>query len=501
MTLHEKTRTLSDERVPDLLAQYYRHVPADEVASWSKESVRGAALSHYALALDRPEGSSRVRAFMPTVEHDGWDASGHIVVEIVTGDRPFLVDSVTAFLVGCGYGIDRVIHPQLVVTRDVTGILQEIESPDPGSDGGAISTMETSEQVSSLVLRESWMHLELDSSSDPEVYDKIEQGLQRVLRDVQEVVEDWAKMQAKALEIVDSLRDSPPPVPADEVDGASELLSWLADGHFTFMGYREYELDEVDGEDQLRVIPATGLGILRSDQPVSGTFSTLPGDVRAKAREKSLLIVTKANSRATVHRPVYFDYISLKTFGADGEVVGERRFLGLFTSSAYTESVTRIPVLGRRVNSILQRLAYAPDSYNGKALVDLLETYPRDELFQTPVDELARIAGDILQLRDRRQLRLFLRRDDYGRFMSCLVYLPRDRYTTAVRLRMQKILESAIGGEPSVDYTAWVTESMLARVHFVVRPQRGHRVGDIDEGALEQRLADSTRSWEEEERR
>ncbi|MEJ7757109.1 MAG: hypothetical protein WKF83_13120 [Nocardioidaceae bacterium] len=244
-------------------------------------------------------------------------------------------------------------------------------------------------------------------------------------------------------------------------------------------------------------MPGTGLGILRSDRARSGAFSSLPVQVRAQAREKNLLIVTKANSRSTVHRPVYLDYISIKTFDAAGETTGERRFLGLFTSSAYTESVTRIPVLGRKVDAILERLQAERNSYNGKALIDMMETYPRDELFQTSIEDLTRIASSILQLRDRRQLRLFVRPDDYGRFVSCLVYLPRDRYTTAVRLRIQRDLADAVGGDATVDYTTWVTEDVLARVHFVVRPEQGTVIGDLDEADLQRKLAKASRSWDD----
>ncbi|MGH3423601.1 MAG: NAD-glutamate dehydrogenase domain-containing protein, partial [Nocardioidaceae bacterium] len=470
----------TDPEQDDLQRQYYRHIPRAELQQRSAESLRGAVQSHLDLAGERPQGTSKVRAWLPTTERDGWDADGHMVVEIVTEDRPFLVDSVMSFLLQEGFGIDRVIHPQLLVRRDITGVLRAVE-PE-GTQGND-------------VVRESWMHLELDVSSDPDAFSTIEDGLESILRDVQDVVDDWPKMQEQALGMIDQLRKDPPPVPEAEIAEAAELLSWLTDGHFTFMGYREYELTGGAGEEELKIVPATGLGIMRGDQRVSGAFSALPADVRAKARTKTLLIVSKANSRSTVHRSVYLDYIGFKTFDASGEVTGERRFLGLFTSAAYTESVARIPILGRKADAIMDRLGYEPDSHNGKAVVDLLETYPRDELFQMSVEDLAPIADDLLQLRERRQLRLFLRRDDYGRFLSCLVYLPRDRYTTDVRRRIEKILASAIGGKPTIDYTVWVTDMQLARVHLVVRPERGQSVGALDEGALEQRVVDATRSW------
>jgi glutamate dehydrogenase len=288
-------------------------------------------------------------------------------------------------------------------------------------------------------------------------------------------------MTAKASSIVEEFTTAPPPVSDEQLVQADELLRWLSDDHFIFLGYREYTLGVDDeGEDVLLADAGTGLGLLRFDQERSGSFGRLPAPVRAKAREKHLLILTKANSRSTVHRPVHLDYVGVKTFGSDGEVIGERRFLGLFTSSAYTESVNRIPVLSRKADQVLAMLGFVPNSHSGKALLDFLETYPRDELFQTSVEQLAAIGEAVLHMHGRRQVRLFVRRDDYGRFLSCVVYLPRDRYTTQVRLRIERILVSAIGGEPTSDYTAWVTESVLARLHFVVRAPAGSVVPVVD---------------------
>jgi len=480
---------VSADEMTTLVERYYQHVPEEELAERSSHDLRSAVESHVRLAKSRPQGTCLVNAFTPTVDEHGWDADGHIVIEIVAVDMPFLVDSVTAFLTQRQYGIDLVIHPQFVVRRDITGNLTEIEVD--------VDELEEIGDADPTRMRESWMHLELDTISEPDALATIEEGLQRTLRDVEESVEDWQKMTTRAREIVDGFATSPPPIDDAEVKQAAQLLTWLADGQFTFMGYREYELAEVDGVDGLRPVAGTGLGILRSDSDAFGGLKELPAAVQAKAREKTLLIITKANSRATVHRPAYLDYIGVKTFDADGNVTGERRFLGLFTSTAYTESVTRVPVLEDKTKAVLNRLGFDPASHSGKALIDLLETYPRDELFQTPLDDLVPIASAVLHLQERRQLRLFLRRDDYGRFLSCLIYLPRDRYMTQVRHRLERILATAVGGDPTIDYTARVTESVLARLHYVVRPERGHVIGELDRVALERRLADATRSWDD----
>ncbi len=473
------------DEIRELLALYYRHVAPDDLVDRSPVDVYGAALSHYRAAKQRPQGRAAVHVFTPSIDEHEWSAGGHTVVEVVTDDMPFLVDTVTMALTGLDRSIHVVVHPQIVVRRDVTGQLQEL------CDG---EQMESAAGDHPDLLRESWMHIEIDRETDPAELERIQGAVGHVLRDVREAVEDWGKMRDQARAIITELEDSPPPLDEAEVEQARSLLEWLADDHFTFLGYREYQLEKAGDDDVLRAIPGTGLGILRSDQDMSPSFGKLPPAVKAKAREKTLMIITKANSRSTVHRPAYLDYVSVKTFDEGGEVIGERRFLGLFSSAAYTESLTRIPMLREKAEKVLAHAGFSPMSHSGKSLMDILETYPRDELFQTPVEELQPVAEAVLHLRERRQLRLFLRKDVYGRYLSCLVYLPRDRYTTQIRERMQDILRQTLGAE-TLDYTARVSESVLARLHFVVRPAPGQTLRDFDHAELEQRLADATRSW------
>jgi glutamate dehydrogenase len=209
------------------------------------------------------------------------------------------------------------------------------------------------------------------------------------------------------------------------------------------------------------------------------------------------MIITKDNQKSRVHRPAYLDYIAFRIFDSDGRVVGERRFLGLFSSSAYSESVTRIPVLRQTAAAVIELSGYNEHSHGGKAIMDVLETYPRDELFQTPLPELAAIVEKVAHLKERRQVRMFVRRDPYGRYLSCLIYLPRDRYTTSVRRRMEGVLLRALGGA-SMEYTARVTESVLARLHFVVRMAVGEAMGEVEIRPLERELTLATRSWDDE---
>ncbi|MFD7667591.1 NAD-glutamate dehydrogenase [Streptomyces sp. NPDC059788] len=497
------------------LQRYYLHTAPEDLTGRDPVDVFGAALSHYRLAENRPQGTANVRVHTPTVEENGWTCS-HSVVEVVTDDMPFLVDSVTNELSRQGRGIHVVIHPQVIVRRDVTGKLIEVldNSCDlHGRTGKDKAGKGKGRDLPHDALIESWIHVEIDRETDRADLKQITADLLRVLSDVREAVEDWEKMRDSALRIADELPTEPTAddLRDQEVDEARELLRWLAADHFTFLGYREYELTSAPGEsgteeDVLTAVPGTGLGILRSDpahsegddgHPVSPSFNRLPKDARAKAREHRLLILTKANSRSTVHRPSYLDYVGVKKFDAQGNVVGERRFLGLFSSAAYTESVRRVPVIRRKVAEVLDAAGFTANSHDGRDLLQILETYPRDELFQTPVDQLQSIVTSVLYLQERRRLRLYLRQDEYGRYYSALVYLPRDRYTTGVRLRLIEILKEELGGT-SVDFTAWNTESILSRLHFVVRVEPGAALPDLtdaDAERIEARLVEAARSW------
>ncbi|MFD6531607.1 NAD-glutamate dehydrogenase [Streptomyces sp. NPDC060184] len=489
------------------LQRYYLHTAPEDLSGRDPVDVFGAASSHYRLAENRPQGTANVRVHTPTVEENGWTSS-HSVVEVVTDDMPFLVDSVTNELSRQNRSIHLVIHPQVLVRRDLTGKLLEVLTDGPGvprapQGKGREDSGTAGAALPHDVLVESWIHVEIDRETDREDLKEITADLLRVLSDVRETVEDWDKMRAAALRIADGLTSEPTDdLPAEEIEEAGELLRWLAADHFTFLGYREYELKN---GDSLAAVPGTGLGILRSDpkhhedeaHPVSPSFDRLPADARAKAREHKLLILTKANSRSTVHRPSYLDYVGVKKFDADGNVVGERRFLGLFSSAAYTESVRRVPVVRRKVAEVLEGAGFSDNSHDGRDLLQILETYPRDDMFQTPTDQLRSIVTSVLYLQERRRLRLYLRQDEYGRYYSALVYLPRDRYTTGVRLRLIDILKEELGGT-SVDFTAWNTESILSRLHFVVRVAPGTELPhltDADTEHIEARLVEAARSW------
>ena len=491
---------LSNGALTAYLHHYYLHTAPEDLIDRDPVDVYGAAASHYRLGLKRPQGTAEVRVHTPSVEENGW-SSGHTVVEVVTDDMSFLVDSVTNELSRQDRAIHLVIHPQLLVRRDITGRLLEILDVDACSRSQAAGAEWPADAVV-----ESWMHIEIDRETDREDLRAIEADLRRVLGDVREVVEDWTKMRESALRLADELAEQPPAhLPEQEVGEAWELMRWLAGDHFTFLGYREYDLVEHQGEEVLRAVAGTGLGILRADplshdtdhHPVSEAFGRLSAPVRAKAHEKKLLVLTKANSRATVHRPAYLDYVGVKKFDANGEVIGERRFLGLFSAAAYTESVSRIPVVRRKVQDVLAASGFSGESHDGRDLLQILETFPRDEIFQTAAEELLQIATSVLYLQERRRLRLFLRQDEYGRYFSALVYLPRDRYTTRIRLRLMDILMQELNGA-AIDYSVYATESVLTRLHFVVRVTPGSELPHLTDAEVERiegKLAEAARFW------
>jgi glutamate dehydrogenase len=460
------------------VGQYYRHVARGDLAARHVHDLYGAAMSHLTLAIERPAGAPAVRVFSPDFEEHGF-GSPHTVVDIVTDDMPFLVDSVTTEVIRHGLGLHLTVHPVVPVRRDGGRLVDILDRHDPASGTSA----------------ESFVHLEVDRQTDPAVLDALGRDVLRVLGDVRAAVEDWSPMRDQALAVADTLGAAPSTLDEEDRNEAAALLRWLADDHFTFLGYREYELGTEGGEDTLCAVPGTGLGLLRDSRsrPVSRSFAKLPPEVRQKAREPGLLNLTKANSRSTVHKPNYLDYIGVKRLSPEGDAVGEQRFLGLMASAAYRQSPRDIPVLRRKVQAVLDRAGYPTDSFDGRMLLNILESYPREELFQIDAEELYEAASAILDIQDRQRLRLLVRRDMFGRFMSCLVYLPRDRLTTALRTRIEGILRAAFDGV-STQYATQVSESVLARLHIIVQTEPG-AVPEYDVAEIEARLVAAMRSW------
>ncbi len=462
----------------EFLALYYDQVDAEDLGARAPEDLYGAAMAHLAFARRFATGTPKLRVYNPRVDEHGW-ASPHTVVEIVNDDMPFLVDSVTMELNRQGHTLHLLLHPLVMTVRDAAG---ELASFAPAGRDGA---------------RESLIHVEVDRESDPERLRSLEQGLLAALADVRAAVQDWKPMREAMGAIVDELAKPPKGLDADDVEETRAFLAWAVDENFTFIGFREYELAAEGGEDRLRIVPGSGLGVLREPRlgGESQSFRELPAAIRALAREPRLLVLTKANARATVHRPGYLDYVGVKKFDASGRVAGERRFVGLYTSAAYHADPGDIPLLRRKVARILDRAGFPAASHGYKNLRALLHAYPRDELFQVDEASLYEIAMGVLRLGDRRRTRLFLRRDLYGRFFSCLVYLPRENFNTDVRVRIQEILKRRLSGT-SVEYTVQLTDAVLARMHILVRTHPRDEP-TVDAAALEEEIVTAARRWDD----
>ena len=462
-------------RCQEFVRQFYQWVPSEDLAGRDPRDLFGAALSQWRLAQRRDRGQTKLRVYNPHPEQDGW-LSPYTVVEIIGDDMPFTVDSVTMELSRQGFAIDLVIHPVLNVRRGAEGELLELLPP-----GERAPDAHT----------ESVIHAEVAREHDQQRLDQLRDGIAKVLDEVKAAVQDWGPMRAEAVALGADLGGEAPPIDSPELQESLEFLRWLSTDHFTFLGYREYELVANGDSVGLRALPDSGLGILRG--PPSTPFTELTPKALALARDPHPLVLTKANSRATVHRRAYLDYVGVKRFGAGGEVVGERRFLGLYTTAAYKASPSEIPMLRAKVERVLVRAGFPRGSHDAKALTDILESYPRDALFQTDSDDLFNIAIGVLGLGERQRLRLFVRRDQLDRFMACLVCIPRDRFNTQNRERMGEILAEAFGGT-HVDWSLQLSESVLVRLYYIVHCRGGVR-DDYDLAQVESRLVEATRSW------
>ena len=460
--------------------RFFANVPEDDLADSAPGNLAGAAAALLGFVAERRPGRAKVRVYNPEARRDGWGSS-HSVVEIVNDDMPFLVDSVTAELTRLETDVRLVIHPVFAVTRDKAGRLAAIGAPGERHDG---SRPESIMQI--------WI-----GEVSPRRHAEIVAGLSGVLVDVRAAVGDWRTMRQRCRDLVEELERHPPPLPKAEVAEALKFLEWLDGNNFTYLGYREYSFAGQGGKAVSRILPDSGLGIL-TDSEVTvfdglRSLGTLPADVQDFIRRPVLLRITKANRRATVHRPVHMDTIAVKAFNAAGEVIGERLFIGLFTSAAYSMTARDIPLLRQKVEATLARAGFAPNSHDGKALAHILDAYPRDELFQVGEEDLYRTALGILHLQERRRVALFVRRDPFERFVSALIYVPRDRFDTNLRLRLQELMAKAYGGEITA-YTTQLSDAALARLHLMVRTTQG-QVPKVDEEQLEQELAQAARSW------
>ncbi len=451
---------------------FYQRMTDDELPMHGAEGWAALANDFLDFARNRKPGMPSVRLFNPTLAKQGWE-SPHTVLQIVNDDMPFLVDSVIMALAERGVGVHVMGHPIVRIARDRSGKLTAVGE-------GEIESM---------------MHLEIDRQSATDAA-AIEAAIRTVLADVRGIVEDWPTMRQKMLEVTEDFGKRKMPISDAARSEAQEFLRWAADDHFTFLGYREYRVRKQGKEDVLAATAGTGLGLLRaSESSQPRKLTTLAAHTMPQSTAADALILTKTNARATVHRPGYMDYIGVLSFDADGRAIAEQRFIGLYTSSAYTRRPWEIPLVRQRHDHVMQSSGLQPTGHSGKALRHILEKLPRDELFQSTGAELYQLASGILSLQERVRSRLFLRHDRYSRFYSVLAYIPRDRYNTEIRLRIEAMLKDALHAD-RVDSTIQLGDSPLAQLHLLVRPRKGEVV-EVDAAQIDAKLSAIVRNWQD----
>ncbi|KHD08879.2 NAD-glutamate dehydrogenase [Candidatus Thiomargarita nelsonii] len=454
----EKLFTLIEDKFPEPesqqikhFVQHFYHAVAPEDIHPNITHLYGAALDYWHFAHQYTQ--TKVRVYNPQIEQYGWQ-SPHTIVSILTKDMPFLIDTIRMALNRQGLTVHLIIYPVIPVERDEQGQLRQVlpyQTPNANY--------------------ESIIHIEIDKQTA--TLESIAHQLKTVLGELRLAVEDWQQMQDKMQEALQALE------PNDKEE--CEFLRWLQTNHFIFLGYREYDLSP-----QKDRIPCTGLGILR-DKEISNSFTQL-------APQSPLILLNKTKARSNIHRPAHLDYIGIKRLNKEGIVTGELRFLGLYTSAAYHQLTAEIPIIRRKIKYVFDKARFRHGSHKHQALFYILETYPRDELFQIEPETLWQTAIGILQLQERQQpIRLFVRADTYGRFFSCLVYVQRERYDTEMRQRMETVLLKAFGGT-SIEFNVWLSESVFAQIHFIVYTSTSI---DCDFKQIENQLIEITREWQD----
>jgi len=470
--IEEKSSADSVEVLKDFARQYYQNVPFDDLEHIAIEDLYGAMLSHWNLALQRQPDELKIHIYNPTLEDHSWQ-SPHTIIEIVIQDMPFLLQSVSMEINRQGLTNHLVIHPVFNVVRNEQGELLRLAADDEAAS------------------RESFLHFEIDRQTDVARHAYLKQRLSAILRDVAAATEDWTLCVEKMQTIIQELSQKGN-VDPEEI----AFLQWLQDNHFVFLGYREYQLQEQPPSSRLFIpVVETGLGILRDSiaEPVAGAQNAISAEAFKKINGPNTLIITKATSRSTVHRPVFMDYIGVKQFNTEGQLVGEKRFLGLYNSSAYLTELKDIPLVRNKIKNVIQRFAFRQGSHQSRALLFVLQTLPRDEVLQADEDSLYHYVYGVLQLQERQHVKVFLRQDLYGHFVSLLVFVPRERYHTTSRKKIQQILNEVFQAK-HIDFSVQLSESILARVHFIIHTDIDEEIA-VDVREIEQKIVNVLSEW------
>jgi glutamate dehydrogenase len=450
--------------------EVFRRVAADDLAllsDASREHLAAAAYDRYI--------APRLGTRIELIDSPGDEFT---VLEIVNDDMPFLLDSTLAELTDRGIEPRLVAHPVFQTERDSAGRVVAL-----GVKGDEIGQPE------------SFIHIHLPRVISTETRESLIDSLRKIFNDVRTAVADWRPMRAEVEEAVRTFKLHPPPLAVDEVAEAVQFLEWMLADNYIFMGMRAFRLP--DGEVAADPLEGSGLGILR-DPGVKvlrrgKELVAITPEVRAFLREPVALIITKASVKSRIHRRAHMDYVGVKLFDTDGHLIGELSIVGLFTSTAYYHTTREIPYLRHKVARVVARAGFAADSHSGNALTNVLESYPRDELFQLDVETLFSISMEILSLTERPRLKAIPRLDRFDRFVSVLVFIPKDRYDTSVRRRVGAYLADVYKGRLSAAYPAY-PEGPLARTHFIIGRDDGETPA-VPRSEIEAAIAAIVRTW------
>ncbi|MFA0132782.1 NAD-glutamate dehydrogenase [Vibrio splendidus] len=463
--------------VTQLAQHLFSNVSHDDLTQRNESDLYGAVVSLWHHINEKKADEISVRVFNPTVSRQGWQST-HTIVEIVVPDSPFLVDSVKMALTRLDLSSHLMLHNPTQISR---------------SDKGSVVGVSNNEGAF-----QSLFHIEVDRLSSKAEMTALKTELLDIFTDTGLVVNDWLQMVERLEEVTNQVEQQKDTIPVDSqrFDETLAFLRWLGEHNFTFMGYKEYDLVSVNGDTELQPTKEQGLGLFaNSDRVRNVKLSEFSDSARLEAKKPYVLIVTKGNTASRIHRPAYNDYIGIKKFDKNGKVIGEHRFTGLYTSAVYNQTVETIPLVREKVERILDASGYRQGSYSYKALHNILENYPRDELLQAREEELLEVGTGVVQMQDRDLLRLFVRKDPFGRFFSCMVYVTKDRYNTELRRQTQRILKQYFGCEEEVEFTTYFSESPLARTHYIVRVDNNNM--DVDVKTIEQNLMEVSSTWDD----
>jgi glutamate dehydrogenase len=451
-------------------------------AAISAESLAGLIRSSHEMAETRRAGSHKI-AIRTSVGLGGAD-SVHTIIDIINDDMPFLVDSTLAELQARGHAIHLILHPIFKVERSPDGLRQRILGRGDKNWGDG-------QQESHIVIA-------VEAMTD-EAARALHHELDQVLTQVRSAVTDWRAIIRRVGECLRALEQHPPPVNPGIINETVEFCQWLIDGQFTFLGLREYKLRGDRDTGRLEPVPDNALGVLRDQSLEVLTKGGEPLQLTPEIRESMFsahpLMITKSDITSRVHRRTQMDLVGLKTYDAEGRQTGELRVVGLFTSQAYTERPVKIPLLRQKVDAILRITGSTPGSHDGKAILNVIENLPRDELFRISTERLAQWALDIVDLDIRPRVRLFTRRDRFDRFVSALVYVPRDRFSTPIRVQIGDALCRGLSGRIS-SFTPYFPESPLIRIHYIIERHADAPPHDVDTAALEAEISDIAQMWD-----